>query len=165
MSEAFIGEIRMFGFNFPPRDWALCNGQIMSISQNAALFSILGTTYGGNGTTTFALPNLQGRTPIHVGVSVLGQLAGEEAHVLLQSEMAPHLHQMVASSATAADQVSPAAHLWANGGHAAYASAPATATMHSDTVGVTGGSQPHENRSPFLVVSFCIALFGVFPSH
>lgn len=163
MAEPFLGEIRMMSFNFPPRGWAFCNGQTLSIAQNAALFSILGTTYGGNGTTTFALPNLQGRTPIHFGNGfVEGQVGGEQSHTLVGSEAA-HVHLASANNA-AANSASPHSGLWSNAGIANYA-ASADVSMAPQAVSNQGGNQPHENRSPFLVISFCIALQGIFPSR
>ena len=164
MSEPFIGEVRMVGFNFAPRGWATCDGQILPINQNQALFSILGTTYGGNGTTNFALPDLRGRVPFHAGSGFnLGQKSGEEFHMLAVNEMPAHTHQAVAS-ANSADQTSPIGHFWANGGTPAYAST-ANATLASQAVANVGGNQGHENRSPFLVVNFIIALQGLFPSR
>jgi len=166
MAEAFIGQISLLSFAFAPKGWAQCNGQLLAINTNQALFAILGTTYGGNGITTFALPNLQGRTPVHTGSGYfLGQIAGEETHVLTQAEMPNHAHQVVASSAPAADQVSPASNLWATSPHAAYSSAAADSTMHPAAMASTGSGASHENRSPYAVVSFCIALVGIFPSR
>ena len=163
MSDPFIGEIRMFAFDFPPRGWGLCNGQLLPINQNQALFSILGTTYGGNGQTTFALPDLRGRTPISFSNSfTLGQRAGEEAHTVTINEMASHSHFVQAGN-SAANTPSPAGAFFAqNAG--AYASNP-NAVMSVDTVTNTGGSQPHPNMGPYLVISFCIALIGIFPSQ
>lgn len=164
MSDPYLGEIRVFSFNFAPRGWALCNGQLLPINQNQALFALLGTTYGGNGQTTFALPNLQGRTPIHVGNGfVQGQSGGEQAHTLVSSEMPAHTHPGVGSSA-AADQGSPANALWAATGSNAYSASP-NATMNPAAVGSVGGNQPHDNMSPYLTLSFCIALQGLFPSR
>jgi microcystin-dependent protein len=166
MTQPFIGQISLLSFAFPPKGWAQCNGQLLAIAQNQALFSILGTTYGGNGVQTFALPNLQGRTPVHTGSAyALGQIAGEETHVLTQAEMPNHAHQVAASSALAADQVSPGSNLWAASAHAAYSSAPADSTMHPAAMASTGSGAAHENRSPYAVVSFCIALVGLFPSR
>jgi microcystin-dependent protein len=164
MSEPFLGEIKIFSFNFAPRGWALCNGQLMPINQNQALFSLLGTMYGGDGRTTFALPNLQGRTPIHVGNGfVQGQSAGEQTHTLITSEMPAHTHQGVGSSASA-DQSSPANALWAATASNAYSS-KLNAGMNPAAVGSLGGNQPHENMAPYLTLNFCIALQGIFPSR
>jgi microcystin-dependent protein len=164
MSTPFLGEIKIFSFNFPPKNWALCNGQLMPINQNQALFSILGTTYGGNGQTNFALPNLQGRVPLHVGSNVLGQAGGEAAHTLIVSEMPAHNHIPMASGATA-DKSTPNGNLWAvNGTYTAYSS-QANEVMSPDTVTQIGGNQPHQNMSPYLVLNFCISLTGIFPSR
>ena len=165
MSTPFLGEIKIVSFNFAPKGWALCNGQLLPINQNQALFSLLGTTYGGNGQTTFALPNLQGRTPLHVGAGfILGQSSGEEVHTLISSEMPAHTHAAVASSNTA-DQTSPANNYWAvSGSYTAYAGSP-NETMAPQAVGPAGGSQPHANLSPYLVLNFVIALQGIFPSR
>jgi microcystin-dependent protein len=167
MTQPYIGELRPFSFVFAPRGWSLCNGQLLSIAQNQALFSILGTTYGGNGIQTFALPDLRGRSPLHWGVVggyVLGESTGEETHTLVTAEIPLHLHQPLASSA-AADQASPSGTLWANGGQAAYAAGTPSSLMHPAALGIGGGSQPHENRSPYLTVNYCIALQGLFPSR
>lgn len=182
MASPFLSEIRIMSFNFAPKGWAECNGQFLPINQNQALFALLGTTYGGNGQTTFALPNLQGRASIHMGNShTLGERAGEEAHTLLINEMPAHIHSM---SAKAADSLTGAAgHLPTPTGTKALAQGhasqgtsnpvavsiygtggPSTA-LASGTVGNTGGSQPHENRQPFLTLNFCIALQGIFPSQ
>jgi microcystin-dependent protein len=164
MSEPFLGEIRPFSFGFAPKGWAMCNGQLLPINQNQALFSILGTTYGGDGRTTFALPNLQGRTPFHTGNGFnLGQSSGEQAHTLNSNEMPGHTHAAVASANTA-NQASPVNNYWAvSQTYTAYASS-ANETMAPQAVGAVGG-QPHENLSPFLVLNFCIALQGIFPSR
>lgn len=164
MSEPFIGEIRTFGFNFPPRGWAFCNGQTLPINQNQALFALLGTMYGGNGTTTFQLPNLQGRMPIHIGNGYTqGEAAGEAAHTLITSEMPQHTHTANGVTTTAN---SPAAtnNTWAASAKNPYA-ASANATMSSNALGSLNGSQPHDNMPPYLTVSFCIALQGIFPSR
>jgi microcystin-dependent protein len=165
MSEPYIGEIRMFGGNFAPAGWAFCNGQLMPINQNQALFSLLGTTYGGNGQTTFALPNLQGRTPLHVGNGfALGQNGGEDAHTLTVGEMSAHSHPAVGSSNTA-DQSSPVNNYWAvTGTYTAYAGNQ-NEMMAPGVVAPAGGSQPHPNLSPYLVLNFVIALQGIFPSR
>jgi microcystin-dependent protein len=159
-----MSEIRIFSFNFPPKQWAFCNGQFLPINQNQALFSLLGTMYGGNGVTTFALPDLRGRVPIHVGSGFTqGESGGEPAHTLTLSEMPAHNHMVSASSASASAD-GPAGNLWANGSQAAYTTVPAV-SLNPQAVVTVGGSQPHENRSPFLVLNFCIALTGVFPSR
>lgn len=164
MATPYIGEIRLMSFGFAPKGWALCNGQLMAISEYQALFSLLGTSFGGNGTTTFALPDLRGRTPIHMSANfVLGQAGGEETHTLTTGEMAAHTHP-VSASPNAADQINPAGGYWADGGLPAYA-ASGTASLSAGAVGQTGGSEAHENRSPSLVVSFAIALTGIFPTQ
>jgi microcystin-dependent protein len=167
MTEPFIAEIRIVAFNFAPKGWAFCNGQVLPINQNQALFSLLGTTYGGNGTTTFALPDLQGRVPLHTdirGTFPLGQRAGQESHTLISSEMPAHTHTAVASSNTA-DQTSPANNYWAvSQSYTVYAGSP-NEQMASQAVGPAGGSQPYSNLSPYLVLNFCIALVGIYPSR
>jgi microcystin-dependent protein len=163
MSSPYLAEIRIFSFNFAPSGWAQCNGQLMLINQNQALFSLLGTTYGGNGTTTFALPNLQGCLPIEAGNGfVLGQSGGEASHTLIIPEMPQHTHQAVGSS-TPANLGNPTGNLWATG-NAAYNPAANTG-MSPAAIAGSGGGQSHENRSPFLTVNFCIALQGIFPSQ
>ena len=162
MASPFLAEIRIVSFGFPPKGWAFCDGQLLAISQNQALFSILGTTYGGDGIHNFALPNLQGRVPIHTGNGLLiGQSAGESVHTLAVSEMPAHTH-IPAGNSSDADQASPAGNVWAKGAASAY-SATANAAMAPQAVGNAGGSQPHENMSPYLVLNFVIALFGIFP--
>lgn len=164
MSEPFLGEIKIFSFNFPPKGWAFCNGQLLPINQNQALFAILGTTYGGNGTTTFALPNLQARVPMHVGNGInLGQVGGEASHTLTIQELAQHTH--IPSSGGAASSPDPANSLpGQNASQSFYAAAPNT-TMNLQDIQPAGGSQPHNNMSPYLVLVFCIALQGIFPSR
>jgi microcystin-dependent protein len=168
MSTPYLSEIRIFSFNFPPKGWAFCNGQLLPINQNQALFSLLGITYGGNGTTNFALPDLQDRTPLHMGTNVgttyaLGQRAGESAVTLTTAQMPAHTHSCSANKA-AAGQTTPAGNYWGNGGQTIYADS-ANATMNPAAVATVGGSQPHQNMSPFLVLNFCIALQGIFPSR
>ena len=163
MSEAFIGEIRMVSFNFPPKGWAFCNGQLLPIAQNQALFSLLGTMYGGNGTTTFALPNLQGRSPVHVGSGLTqGQIGGEQAHTLIMSEMCAHTHGAKASTG-APTTGTPANNVWAAlpGSYSANADGYMNQTLDAPA----GGGQPHENMQPYLVINFVIALTGIYPSR
>jgi microcystin-dependent protein len=168
MSDPYIAEIKLISFNYPPKGWAFCNGQLLAINQNQALFSILGTMYGGNGQTNFALPNLQGRMPVHQGINQgsynVGQAAGELAHTLTINEMPAHVHPAVAQSAASIPGVSPAGAIWATAGSAAFASAP-NVTMNPAAVANTGGSQPHENQAPYLVLNYIIALVGIFPSR
>ena len=164
MSEPFLGEIRIFSFGFAPRGWAACNGQIMSIPQNQALFSLLGIMYGGNGTTNFGLPNLQGRVPFHVGAGYpQGQSAGEAAHTLITAEMPGHTHTSTGSSAVA-DLPSPVNNYWAAGTNTAYA-AQRSETMSPTALANAGGGQSHDNMSPYLALNFCIALMGIYPSR
>jgi microcystin-dependent protein len=163
MGTPFLGEIRIVGFNFAPRGWAMCDGQVLPINQNPALFSILGTMYGGNGQTTFALPDFRGRVPVHTGNGIqIGQRAGEEAHVLTINEAPAHSHTLAASSLPAS-LGDPAGRYFAATDNC-FAPTPNTA-MRSDTLTPFGGSQPHLNMQPFLVLHFVIALQGVFPSR
>ena len=163
MSEPFLGEIKVISWNFPPKGWTFCNGQLLPINQNQALFSILGTTYGGDGMRTFGLPNLQGRVPVHMGNGItLGELGGETSHTLNISELPAHTHAPLGVPA-AANVGSPAGNLWANQA-GAYAAAPSVA-MDPSGITATGGNQPHENMSPYLVLNFIIALQGIFPSQ
>jgi len=181
MSEPFMGEIKIISWNFPPKGWAFCNGQLMQINQNQALFSILGTTYGGDGRTTFALPNLQGRMPVYVGNGIaLGELGGETAHTVNISEMPAHNHVMAGDGVTAdtsnSNTPNPAGKVLGQSagtggtptqpfGANIYNSANANSSLAPQCVSNSGGSQPHENMSPYLVLNFIIALQGIFPSR
>jgi microcystin-dependent protein len=165
MSQPFIGEIRMFGGNFAPAGWAFCNGQVMSIAQNNALFALIGTTYGGDGVQTFNLPNLMGRLPTHQGGGfVIGQLAGTENVTLTLNQIPQHNHSVAA--ATSANSKSPSGAVYGGNtaDHVYTANAP-SAQMNAGMVGIGGGSQPHSNMMPYGVVSFIISLFGIFPSQ
>lgn len=176
MSEPFLAEVRLFGFNFPPRGWAHCDGQILPINQNQSLFSLLGTTYGGDGRTSFALPDLRGRVPIHVGNSsaqgsanhTLGQRSGEEGHVLQVDEMPRHSHTLNGTNGAPATVDASNARLAPGGGgrSAVVPYGPPTdpTALASTTVDTTGG-QAHNNMQPYLAVNFCIALQGLFPSR
>ena len=170
MSEPFLGEIRMVGFSFAPVGWSFCNGNLLAISQNDALFSLLGTTYGGDGVTTFALPNLQSRFPVHQGNQggtsyVQGQSAGEEKHTLIASETAAHTHQVKATSADG-DSQSPDGKLPAPWSTFQYSSQGVSGQMSAAMILPDGsGGQPHENMPPFTVVNFIIALEGLWPSQ
>jgi microcystin-dependent protein len=167
MSQPFLAEIRMMSFVFPPRGWALCNGQLLPINQNQALFSLLGTRFGGNGQTTFALPNLQGRVPMHVGRGhPLGEVAGEQAHILSMGEMTQHTHVFNPSSVAATTNTPTSSlGLAASAGSFLYGPPANLVTMNSLAVSFVGGNQAHENMQPYLTISFCIALQGVFPSQ
>jgi microcystin-dependent protein len=165
MSEPYLGEVKIISWNFPPKGWTFCNGQLLPINQNQALFSILGTTYGGDGRTTFALPNLQGRMPVHVGDGItLGERGGETAHTLNISELPAHNHTPVGSSTNPPTSPSAAGNLWSANNANPFAPSAATA-MNPACILPTGGSQPHENMSPYLVLNFIIALQGIFPSQ
>lgn len=162
MATPFIGEVKMVSFDLPPKGWAFCNGQLLPIAQNQALFSILGTTYGGNGVTTFALPNLQGSVPLHFGNGFnLGQVGGS-ANVTLNSNQAGHAHPV---KATATATTNTAAGNFPAASASNIYGAPADTTMNAGIVSQAGGSQPHPNMQPYLVVNFVIALVGVFPSR
>jgi len=169
MATPFIGEITLFGFNFAPRNYAFCSGQLLPIQQNTALFSILGTTYGGNGQTNFALPDLRSRTPIHAGQGpglssfVLGQVSGVENVTLVSTQMPSHQHTASASSG-APVVASPADAAWASGGNAAY-DASANTAMSTNALAIAGANQAHNNQQPSLALNYCIALFGIFPSR
>jgi microcystin-dependent protein len=164
VSEPFLSEIKIMSFGFPPKGWALCDGQLLPINQNQALFSLLGTTYGGDGRVNFGLPNLQGRTPMHMGNGhTLGELGGEQAHTLSISEIPTHSHSAVATT-TLGDSPIPT-NDYLGGAASLYGSATALTSLLPATVGNTGGSQAHLNMQPFLVLSFCIALQGIFPSQ
>ena len=169
MSEPFLAEVKMVGFNFAPRGWAFCDGQILPINQNQSLYSLLGTTYGGDGRTTFALPDLRGRTPVHVGSGInQGQKGGEEGHTLTTAEMPQHTHSSSANTATGnqGSDISPTNNVLASQARRELPIyAQPTNLTHLSPVANTGGGQPHENMQPFLAVNFCIALQGLFPSR
>jgi microcystin-dependent protein len=164
VAEPFLSEIRLMSFVFPPKGWALCNGQLLAINQNQALFSLLGTTYGGDGRVNFALPDLRARVPIHVGSGhTLGERGGEQAHTLSIAELPTHTHQVRVSSAATAGVANPTNN-YLGGANNAYRTGSPDTTMRPDTVVNAGGSQAHLNMQPFLTLSFCIALQGIFPS-
>lgn len=167
MAEPFMSEIRLMSFSFAPKGWAQCNGQLLPINQNQALFSLLGTTYGGDGRVNFALPNLQGRTPIHAGAGyTLGERAGEQSHTLSISELPNHSHVLNASpDPGTAVPAMPVGNLFAKSNVPLYHAPDANATaLATSTIGTSGGSQAHLNMQPFLALNFCIALQGIFPS-
>jgi microcystin-dependent protein len=165
MSEPFLGEIKIISWNFPPKGWAFCNGQLMQINQNQALFALLGTMYGGNGQTTFALPDFRGRTPIHVGDGYTqGQRGGETAHTLIISEMPAHNHIMNGTSVTGTLNQTTSNTLGVSQ-TPVYNAFNSPTTLAPDSVTNVGGSQPHENMMPYLVLNFIIALQGIFPSR
>jgi microcystin-dependent protein len=174
MSDQFVAEIRIFPFNFPPTGWAFCNGQLLPISQNTALFSLLGTTYGGDGKSNFALPNMQGNTPMQPGqgqglsLRDLGEIGGEESVTLLQTEMPAHGHPALAGGGGVAAQT-PVNNAWSSGvkgGPSLYTpsgTGSADVQMHPLALATAGGNLPHNNLMPFLTLNFCIALQGIFP--
>lgn len=183
MTTPYVSEIRLMAFNFAPKGWAFCNGQLLPIAQNQALFALLGTTYGGDGIRTFALPNLQGRVPIHAGPGYnLGQSGGENTHTLATAEMASHNHALtgqnsvsqtvqgsalpgpthyLANAQVALANTSPQAYATAD----YYGTGPANRTFAATAIGQTGNSQGHPNEQPYLVLTFCIALVGIFPTR
>jgi microcystin-dependent protein len=163
VAEPFLSEIRIMSFEFAPRGWALCNGQLLPINQNQALFSLLGTTFGGDGRVNFALPDLRGRIPIHVGSGhTLGERGGEQAHTVSISELPTHTHAFGASQANA-NIPTPGNAMFGTSNNM-YAAATGLTAVNAQTVTNVGGSQAHLNMQPFLTLSFCIALQGIFPS-
>ena len=168
MAEPFLSEIRIMSFGFPPKGWALCDGQLLPINQNQALFSLLGTTYGGDGRVNFGLPNLQGRAPLHMGSGhTLGERGGEQGHTLSIAELPTHTHVANATSATATNNNPTSAMLLAQSTSSPLYNTASTnlVAMAPNSLSNVGGSQAHLNMQPFLVLSFCIALQGIFPSQ
>jgi microcystin-dependent protein len=166
MSEPFLSEIKIVSFNFPPKGWALCNGQLLPINQNQALFALLGTTYGGNGQTNFALPNLRGQVPIHMGNGhTLGETAGSTAVTINIQQMPQHPHFVQGSNTQGDANVLGGKVLGADPGNAYAAAASPAVSFPPTTIGNVGGSQPHNNMMPYLVLNFIIALQGIFPSR
>jgi microcystin-dependent protein len=164
MAEPFLSEIRIMSFGFPPKGWALCDGQLMPINQNQALFSLMGTTYGGDGRVNFGLPNLQGRTPMHMGNGhTLGELGGEQGHTLSISEIPTHTHTL--QGTTLAADAAPAATNLLGAVSNVYTPSASLVSLLPGSLANVGGSQAHLNMQPFLTLSFCIALQGIFPSQ
>src|SRR6266404_890909 len=164
MATPFLGEIKIISWNFPPKGWAFCNGQLLPINQNQALFALLGTMYGGDGRVNFGLPNLQGRTPIHFGNGhTLGEIGGEQAHTLTISEIPTHTHLANASTANGSTNFANGNILAAAGN--LYAAPNSLTTLNPTSIANVGGSQAHLNMQPFLTLTFCIALQGIFPSR
>jgi microcystin-dependent protein len=161
--EPYLGELRLFPWAFAPKGWSLCQGQILPVQQFQALFSILGVQYGGNGSTTFALPDLRGRVPVHFGNTyTIGQAAGEATHTLTTDEMPNHNHQVNASTVIPTES-SPANAYWTTNENSY--SATSNGTMNQAAIATAGGSQPHSNTQPYLVLNYCIAITGIFPSR
>lgn len=164
MAEPFLSEIRLMSFVFAPKGWALCNGQLLPINQNQGLFSLLGTTFGGDGRVNFALPDLRGRVPIHAGSGrVLGESGGAHSHTLSVAELPQHVHPVNAASTATGGSASPSGNVL-GGGNNVYARTGVDTTLHPGTIQSVGGTQAHINDQPFLTINFCIALQGIFPS-
>lgn len=165
MASPFVGEIRMFGGNFAPAGWAFCDGSLVAISQNPTLFQLIGTTYGGDGQNTFALPNLQSRVPVHVGPGfALGQTGGAETVTVTTSQIPAHSHVPQANP-NPGTQSSPSGGVWAQSTLNSFSSSAPSVAMDPGALGNAGGSQPHDNMLPFLAVNFILSLFGIFPSQ
>ena len=176
MAEPFIAEIRVWACNFAPRQWAFCDGQILAISQNTALFALIGTYFGGNGTSTFALPNMQGRVAVDVGTGpgldtyVIGEMGGQSTHTLLTSEMPAHSHTVSGATPGAAQEQTniPSNQAWfgpSTGGGFTYASTTPSTSLSQAAIATSGGSVPHNNMQPYLTMNFCIAVEGIFPAR
>jgi len=166
MATPFMSEIKIMSFNFAPKGWALCNGQFLPINQNQALFSLLGTMYGGDGRTNFALPDLRGRVPMHWGAShsVLGERGGQESHTVIIQELPAHIHPAQGTSTSTNTVAIPTGNVF-GGANNVYTTADNLVALLPGSISNIGGSQPHENRQPYLTLSFCIALQGIFPSQ
>ena len=169
LSQPYLGEIRIFPWNWPPKGWALCNGALLPVNQNAALFALLGTTYGGNGTTTFALPDLQGRVPIHRSSTFpQGAMFGQEAVTLLQTNLPLHNHALLGTTTVGDRKNSTNSALAASSTATNYYYSPPTTgltSLNPASIAMVGGNQPHNNMQPFLVLNYCIAKVGIFPSR
>jgi microcystin-dependent protein len=166
MAQPYVGEIRMLGFSFPPNGWALCNGQILPISENETLFQLIGTTYGGNGEDNFAVPNLNGRVPMHMsGTNIIGEMAGVESVTITTQALPIHTHPMIGTSSLGTT-VQPAGAIVAQSSQgSAYQLDDPNVNMNPNSIAPVGGSQPHDNMQPYLCVTFAISLFGIFPSQ
>ncbi len=165
MAQPYVGEIRMFAGNFAPAGWMFCEGQLLPISEFETLFNLIGTTYGGDGQSTFALPDLRGRLPVHMGSGfVIGQAGGEETVTLATSQIPAHSHVPQANTGMGS-QASPAGNVWANSTNLPYSTSAPSATMDPAAVGLAGGSQPHDNMVPYLCINFIISLFGIYPAQ
>jgi len=165
MSQPFVGEIRMAGFNFPPAGWARCDGSLLPIAENDTLFNLIGTTYGGDGQSTFALPDLRGRMPVHAGNGLtLGQVGGVEQVTLTSNQIPSHTHAAQAQNSVG-NSASPANSVWANSTLNQFTAGPAAAAMNAANVAASGGNQPHDNMMPFTAVNFIISLFGIYPTQ
>lgn len=170
MSDPYIGEIRLVGFNFAPQGWALCDGQLLSIAENDALFTLIGTTYGGDGQSTFALPDFRSRIPIHQGTGssgtnyTIGENGGTETVTLSVNQIPAHAHPAQAQSG-AGNQAGPGGNIWASSSLNQYNSSAADSDMNALAITSLGGSQPHDNMMPFLTINFVISLFGIYPSQ
>lgn len=170
MSDFYVGEVRLFAGNFPPLDWAFCDGTLLSIAENPVLFDLIGTTYGGDGVTTYALPDLRGRTPVHQGnggasTYVIGQQGGVETVTVTTTQIPAHRHAMLASTAAASSTQGPAEVLGSSTAMNFYGTGTPTMAMDPNAITQAGGGQPHQNMPPFVALSFIIALYGVFPSQ
>lgn len=166
MGTPFIGELKICSWNFAPKGWAAADGQLLPINQNQPLFALFGTTYGGDGRTNFALPDLRGRVPIHFGDGfTLGQKGGEPAHTLTQAEIPPHIHVAMGTNGTTGVTPLPGGNVFANATANAYAAPAPPQPIHPQSISPLTGSQPHDNMSPYQVLMFCVALQGIFPSQ
>jgi microcystin-dependent protein len=166
MAEPFLSEIRIMSFGFPPKGWATCDGQLLPINQNQPLFALLGTTFGGDGRVNFALPDLRGRTPTHVGSGhTLGERGGEQAHTLSIAELPQHVHQVNVNTTTTGGTAACGGNVLGGANNVYHAAGGATTTLKPETISTVGASQAHLNMQPFLTLNFCIALQGIFPSQ
>ncbi len=170
MSEPYVGEIRMVGFNFAPVGWATCDGQLIPIAENDTLFTLIGTTYGGDGQSTFALPDLRGRLPVHAGQGpglsnrIIGEISGTETVTLTIQQIPSHSHAAMAQSGSG-NQSSPSNGIWASSGQGQYGTGTGDTPMKNTLIAGSGGSQPHDNMMPYTTINFIISLFGIFPTQ